>query len=238
MLTFMFVGGIIFWSCASNVQPRNPMDRMPTNVPVELEEQEIQEEAIEVVAELSERDKKINEVVALWNMFYDDQGVRAHKRRAKFPEYASYLVDAVEMYENTPTDIGGQLPTNVDNHLIVATMAALETSVKPEVIGYSRGEVGLLQIHGKGALAGHTKQEVIKNPKLGLILGVRWLAYHTQFCDQKSNIDGWAKPLSLYGAGLKGGRHENGKCKKIGVARKRVRLAKFYRTRIRAAISS
>jgi len=211
------------------------MHRTPTeDTPVELEEQSIQEEAIEV----TEREQKIQEVVALWNMFYDDQGVKWNKRRAKFPEYAGYLVDAVKMYEDNPTDIGGQLPANTDNHLIVATMVTLESAVKPEVVGFLKGEVGLLQIHGRAALAGHTKKEVKNNPKLGLILGVRWLAYHTQFCDQKSGLDNWKQSLSLYGAGLRGGRRADGSCKEIRVARKRVRLAKFYRTRIHAATNS
>jgi len=186
------------------------------------------------------RDRMIEEVVTLWNMWYDDQSMRkSNRRRKEFPRLAEYLVDAVRLYQENKTDIGGQLPKDKNTHLVVATMVVLEIAVRPEVIGRSHGEVGLIQIHGKAALNGYTKHEVIRNPKLGLLLGVRWLAFHTQYChSKKRGIDKWAQPLSLYGAGLSGGRKKNGQCKEISVARKRVRLTKFYRTRINNAMDS
>ena len=52
-------------------------------------------------------------------------------------------------------------------------MVAKETAVIPTVRG-SIGEVGLLQVHGE-AQYGFTVQEILDEPKKGLLAGVRWM---------------------------------------------------------------
>jgi hypothetical protein len=228
-----------YWSCV-NRSETNLSKKNQSNVeyPEEYKETSVFTENVEEInidKQRPSREVAIQEVLALWNMHYDDEGIRKnHKKRKRFLRYAQSLVDAVRFYQDNKVNIGGQLPKDQHTHLVVATMVALETGVNHRVIGKSHGEVGLLQIHGKGPLNGHSRGEVRRNPTLGLLLGVRWLAFHTQFCKKtRKGIDNWAKPLSLYGAGLSRGRKRNGTCKEISVARKRVRLAKFYRTRIR-----
>ena len=184
----------------------------------------------------------IKEVVMLWNMWYDDQGIKPHhklnKRREKFKEYGTYLATAVRYFQINKTDMGGILPIDNTSHIIAAVVAAAETAVRPEMIGKLRNEVGIFQVHG-AALNGHKRREVINNPQLGIFLGIRWLTYHTQFCNQKATgMDFWKQPLTLYAAGLRAGRYKNKKCKEISVAKRRVRLAKMYRERIDALNSS
>lgn len=182
------------------------------------------------------REQMVEEVVAVWNFWYDDDGVkpnhRINKRRKNFHIYAEYLVEAVRYYQEYETNKGGQLPMDENTHIVMAVMVAAETSVRPEVIGKSRGEVGLLQVHGH-ALQGHKKHEVIDSPWLGVWLGTRWIAYHTQFCHPRTeNISKWKQYISVYGAGLYGGRYRNGECKEISLAKRRVRIAKSYSKRI------
>jgi len=246
ILTCLLVSGVIFLSCTVNTKGiKTPEETKQTIVYVTEYITEASPAAEEAVVsptkgERPTRDVAIKEVVALWNAYYDDESIsKKHKRRASFGTYAGYLVDAVRMYQEQDTDIGGRLPNDRHTHLVVATMAALESGVRPKVVGKSRGEVGLLQIHGKLALNGYTKKQVQRNPRLGLLLGVRWLAYHTQFCKtNKKGIDKWTKTLSLYGAGLSAGRKKDGTCKQIWMARRRVRLTKFYSTRIKSATKS
>ena len=182
------------------------------------------------------RQKMINEVVKMWNIWSDKKKVfrRGHPNRKRFKKYARYIVDAVRLYQVKETSHGGKLPMGSNVHLIVAAMAIHETSVRHWIVGHKKGEVGLLQIHGD-ALLKYTPEEVKNNPKLGIKLGVRWLAYHTQFCtpNPNDNMDLWAETLSLYGAGIKRGMNPDGTCRRIWMARKRVKTAKKYRSVIR-----
>jgi hypothetical protein len=183
------------------------------------------------------RQDMIDEIVEMWNLWADDEKVyrRGHPQRKKFPKYAKYIVDAVRLYQVKETGIGGKLPMGRNTHLVVAAMAIHETSVRHWIIGWKKGEVGLLQIHGEGPLLRHSSEKVRRTPRLGIKLGVRWLAYHTQFCtpNPTDDLDQWAEVLSLYGAGIKRGKKSDGTCRRMMSAKKRVNTTKKYIERIR-----
>lgn len=184
------------------------------------------------------RDQMVREVVALWEMYFDDDRAPADDpRRARFEEHARDLADAVILYQDEPTDIGGQLPGHRDDHLIVAYMVAKESSVTYDAIGTSHGEVGLLQLHGV-SLAGYQLEQVQHNPRLGLLLGVRWLAAQLPKCRRQEDLydvgwttEDWTGPLSLYAGGPKAIR-KDGTCSRYGTMRDRVARVRLYRTRI------
>lgn len=186
------------------------------------------------------RARRVEEVVTLWNLAYDDDNASEHdKRRKRFYEFADYVVEAVDMYTQNPTDIGGQLPEHQNVHLLVAYMIKRESSVQPDVVG-PMGEVGLMQIHpqNKPALAGYSPRQVQHNPRLGILLGVRWLAAQIPRCQgTKDRFDmgwddwTWVKPLSLYAGGFRAKR-KGGGCKEFRVAKDRVEGTLFYRTRV------
>jgi len=183
------------------------------------------------------RERMVREVVTVWELFFeDDKASATDPRRERFDEFAEYLVDAVLMYQENPTDIGGQLPTESKAHLLLATMVTGESSVTFDVVGryFEKNEVGLLQTHGK-ALGGHKRAKVRKNPKLGLMLGVRWLAAQIPKCFPDGMPDSWddenwVGPLSLYAGGPKA--FKAGKCLKFKVAKSRIAMMKQYETRI------
>ncbi len=179
------------------------------------------------------------EVEMLWELFYDDDGAkRTDPRRAKFGQYAEYVVNAVTMYQDNPTDIGGQLPKHKNVHLFFALIIAKESSVTNGVVG-RLGEVGLMQLMpgNRGALAGYPASKVKNNPELNIFLGGRWLAYVTQECPGTDVFDpdwddfDWVKPFSVYAGGMNAKR-KDGTCRSFTIAGDRVRLVVMYRTRI------
>ena len=143
------------------------------------------------------RETKINEVIALWNTFLEQSNTPTNDpRRKSLKTYAECLVDVVKYYQVYETDLGGSLPEDNLAHLVMATVIALESSVKPDVISRDGCyTVGLTQLHG-AALAGHSRREVLWDPKLQIILGTRWLAHQEEICE----TDNWVKLLSSYGA--------------------------------------
>jgi len=187
----------------------------------------------------------ISEVVMLWTMFFDDEDApQADPRRDRFQEFAEYLVDTVIMYQDSPTDIGGQLPKQRNVHLLIAQVVTKESSVTPDVVG-PQGEVGLMQIMptNKIALAGYLPETVQHNPRLGLILGIRWLAHMVSECPQNDIFEvgwddyNWLGPLSVYAGGQKAKR-KNGTCMSFDIARDRIAMTLFYRSRIDHAMKS
>jgi len=187
-------------------------------------------------------EQMVAEVEMLWEMWFDDENAPANdKRRQRFTEFAEYLVDAVIMYQNEQTDIGGQLPGAKNDHLVVAYMVAKESSVTYDVVGTSHEERGLMQLHGV-ALAGYSPDKVQNNPRLGLLLGVRWLASFIPQCQQDGagGIFGdefawedsdWIGPLSVYAGGPRGFR-KDGRCAEFRTMRDRINAVRMYRTRI------
>jgi len=186
----------------------------------------------------------IAEVEMLWNMYYDDDNAKAtDPRRDSFEEFAGYLADAVIMYQNEPTDIGGQLPGHKNDHLVVARMVAGESSVTPDAVNdgeNGHGEVCLMQLWGN-ALAGYSPDKVLHNPRLCLLLGTRWIASQIPKCKQQgAGIFGdefewedsdWTGPLSVYAGGPKAIK-KNGTCSNFTKMRERVDSVRMFRTRI------
>lgn len=204
-----------------------------------------EEEAASTDSRPVSRDQMIREVEMLWDMWFDDEGAKdSDPRRERFPEFAEYVADAVIMYQNTQTDIGGQLPKHKDDHLVMAFMAAKESSVTFDVVGTSHQEVGLMQLHGV-ALAGYAPEKVQHNPKLGVLLGVRWLTAQLPKCEQEGagifgdqfawETSDWIGPLSVYAGGPNGIR-KDGRCARFSKMRERIDKVRFYRTRIDHAL--
>lgn len=189
----------------------------------------------EPTPEKKDRDEKIADVVSLWEMFFDDDNAPPSDwRRKNFEKYAYYLVNAVQMYQDGPTDIGGQLPKDRSTHLIAAQIVTKESALRSKVVG-RLGEVGLMQVMPRGpTIAGHRPQRVRRDPELGIRLGVRWLAYSVGRCggdlDEWSDDD-WLGPMSFYSAGGKV-RRRNGSCKVLDIARERFKKTLNYRQRM------
>jgi hypothetical protein len=186
------------------------------------------------------REAMIDQVQILWELWFDDEGASPRDpRRRKFLEYAEHVVDAVELYQREPTDIGGKLPGHENDHLLVAYMIAKESSLVFDVKAKGeRGEVGMMQTHGI-ALAGYAKEKVRANPKLGILLGVRWMAAQVPKCTGDNPLDlpwddfSWSGPLSIYMGGPRAVRSRKSKtCKHFTKAIERIQAVKMYRTRI------
>ncbi len=181
----------------------------------------------------------IAEIEELWTMFFDDDNAKDRdKRRDRFNDHATDLADAVVMYQDAPTDIGGQLPMHENVHLLMAWMVAKESSITYDAVG-DKGEVGLMQImpNNRKALAGYSPDQVQHNPKLGLLLGVRWMAAMIEECPDTDVFDvgwsdhSWLGPLSVYAGGPNAIR-KNGTCKVFKTARERIARVLMYRSRI------
>ncbi len=177
----------------------------------------------------------VQDTVMLWELFFDnDNAPIDDPRRDNFELYAEYLADAIITYQNQETDIGGRLPRHPSTHYLLATMVTKESSVTHDVVGkmHKKFEVGLLQTHGT-ALAGIRKDVVRKKPKLGLLLGVRWLAAQIARChpegidDRNWTEEDWLEPLSVYAGGPKAIRAD-GTCKVFKVAKERLKQMRLY----------
>lgn len=186
-------------------------------------------------AEISQ-EQMIDEIMALWTLFFEDGSAPPDDpRRMKFFEYATFVVDAVRLYQQK-NDTEMVLPRNSDVHLLVAMLMTKESSLRPEVVG-ALGEVGMMQVHGK-ALAGYAPDKVKENPRIGVRLGVRWLTHSMWLCHPEGIDQGevwasfqWIETLSAYAAGDRGMK-KPGECYKIRVARERVDKLMEYKGRI------
>lgn len=187
------------------------------------------------------RSRKVEEVVTLWELYFDDENApKTDPRREHFYEWAELLMDSVEMYQQNPTDIGGQFPDHKNDHLVMAYTAAKESSVTPDVKSKSEhGEVCFMQLHGQ-ALAGYSPEKVQHNPRLCFLLGARWLASRIPACDQYDNrllfVEEWGDwdwvgPLSFYAGGPRALK-KGGGCKSFDTMKARVTKVLFYRMRV------
>jgi len=205
--------------------------------------EEVVEQADKAEFEMSQ-DRMVQEVELLWDLWFDDEGASpSDSRRSNFTEFAEYLVDAVIMYQQTPTDIGGQLPGHKDDHLLVAYIVAKESSLIPDIVNTDSnglGEVCLMQLHGK-ALAGYSKEKVRNNPRLCLLLGTRWLTSHIPKCKESGRIfddqiewevADWIGPLSVYGGGEQRAIKKDGTCAQFQSKKKIVNKVRMFRSRI------
>jgi hypothetical protein len=195
------------------------------------------------INETISREQMVNEIIATWTMFLDDARCGPNDSRWKMlPVYAEELADIIIMYQNQPTDIGGQLPKERAIHILMAVNVTKESSIYPHIVGSEpRNEVGLMQTHGV-ALAGYNPAIVQRNSRLGLLLGVRWYASRIDKCkvhripgDNKAwRLEDMIGPQTIYQAGSKAQR-KDGTCQSYKEARERVDLTKLYLTRIIAA---
>jgi len=174
-----------------------------------------------------DREVRIAEVVALWTMFFDDQGAKKDDpRREKFQEYAVYVINAVDAVKS-------KLHGYKNMHILVATLITLESSVTAGMVG-KRGEVGLMQTWGV-ALNGVKPEEVHKDPNLGIVLGVNFLVkIAEEYCPGTVYDHDWTGAVSVYGSGPNG-LTANGKCKVFPFAKERIGLAQRYHYRLHEA---
>ena len=203
----------------------------------------IQEEVIltkEKVAAEQEISTMTKEIKDFWIYYYGlDKKCEGCKKawpirnrhREAFNKHSRQLAEIVYYFKRNDADMGGRLPMHKDTAVFLAMMVVKETAVDPKARG-ALGEVGLIQIH-KEALRGHTSREVLDNPRLGLFLGVNWVASKFKTCRRSIDINNWNnkmwyKPITIYAAGEGKGRAKRGKCTDIGVARQRVNLAIRY----------
>jgi len=240
ILPYIIVFALLAYSC---VPTAGTQKTKVTEIPTIEEPAPLVEPEPEVIISKgpTKREIMIEEVIEVWQMFFDDQGASPDdSRRERFPEFAENVVDAVLYYQENPTDIGGQLPKDGKAHIMVATMITLESSVRANITSKSKlKEVGLMQIHGE-ALNGIARSAVINNPKLGVMLGVRWLAHNIYVCKyptDKWKDWHWARSLSFYGAGAPKGL-KNGKCRSLRFGTRRIRLTNFYKARLDASKNS
>jgi hypothetical protein len=242
---FVLVSVIALVACAwiRNSPPQEAMageyrSKMDWKDPKEVEDSVQPVNAADRAEVDLERELMVQETIMLWTMFLDDGFARKNdSRRMLLQEYAEALVDTVILYQDTPTDIGGQLPRHRNVHLLIAARVAKESSLRHDVVG-AKGEVGLLQVMPNGpAIAGYQPEQVRMRPKLGLILGIRWLASRVPKCKRADVLDmgwddyDWVGPLSRYIGGPKMGKPD-GTCKSYKPAKDLVSQVLIYRTRI------
>lgn len=215
---------------------------------IEKEPESSLKETLNSKKESSTREVMIKEVIQVWELFFEDYNVsETDPRRQHFQEYAEYVADAVIMYQNNDVVINGEhsrLPEHRSTHILVAVIITKESSVDHTVVGEApRFEVGLMQLWGV-ALAGYHPDVVKANPKLGVLLGVRFLTHMLSQCrpyriegdiEEWRNTD-WLGPLTMYGA--KPSKvwkdRKNKVCRTFPHASERLTLLELYETRINA----
>jgi hypothetical protein len=187
-----------------------------------------------------------NEITNLWSIYLKEQGFTlGEARKVQLETLAHDLARATEKYQRVPsnwkwwrpTRVGTPLPKKADAHLVLATIAAMESKVDPQAVG-KLGEVGILQCH-KWCRERYSPQEIKNNPQLGIELGVRFLAKSIDQCgirldsmvSKERQDEAWSKPVSVYGAG--NNAIENSRCIAKQFARWRVSEMKRFRTKIR-----
>ena len=187
------------------------------------------------------------EIVNLWELFLDEKSFSVDEaRKTELEALGRDLALSIEKYQRTPSNYkwwkperkGTTLPTKADVHLMLATMAAIESKINPKAVG-DLGEVGILQCH-TWCRNGHTKQEIKENPQLGIELAVEFLAKSIDQCgikldslrNKKLRDEAWSKPVSLYGAG-NSALNKNSRCMAKNFARWRVDEMKRLRAQIR-----
>lgn len=205
--------------------------------------EQIQEEiilskkAVEAEKEIAEMTKDIKD---FWIFYYElDMKCKGCKKawpirkrnRKAFDTHSKELAEIVYYFKRKESTFGGKLPMHKDTHIFLAMMVVKETAVDPNARG-KLGEVGLIQIH-RDALQGHKSKEILEDPRLGLYLGVDWIASKFKTCWKNLDENNWENkmwyyPLTIYAAGEGDGRARRGKCTSISIVRSRVNMAIRY----------
>jgi hypothetical protein len=172
----------------------------------------------------------IRETSQTWTNIFDFNKItKKDKRRGKFNYYARLVTDIIRDHQNTNYYKEFYLPNNRYTHILIASVIYRETALKHKTIGL-KGEVGLMQVWGT-ALKRHKKKDVINSPKLGLKLGISWLAENIYDCNMNNKItklDDWTGVLAYYGMGPRA-KNDDGVCGTGYLfAKKRVKIAKTF----------
>ena len=189
------------------------------------------------------QEEMVADIIGVWEIFFRDANVRQSDwRRDHFQEHAKSMAKWITYYQNNPADIGGQLPKHGSTHMLAAVIVTKESSVDHMAIGPApRFEAGLFQVWDVAA-AGYSKDEIRRNPELGIMLGIRWMAHSTSQC-KKTRIpvdtvewrtSDWLGPMTAYGSKPKKFRRKNGTCKVFGFAKDRINLVRIYMDRVDA----
>jgi hypothetical protein len=185
----------------------------------------------------------INDIVTTWTNRFNEAGAsKDDSRRNNFYMYAKAIVEVLRYYQNPEFKDLRQysMPDTRYTHILIAEMIYRETSVDHTVMAKSsRKEVGLIQVHGI-ALKGHTRAEVRRDYKLGIYLGIDWLAHMISECNMEAddivNPKDWLGPLCVYGAGAKRAI-KNGHCiTSMKFAKERVNKSRELMLRILANV--
>ena len=241
----LMINCILLFLLTTCSQPRKitQYPAVDTNYTVQINEREIpyyleliQEEII-LSKNAAKAEKEIaamtKDIKDFWIYYYNKKAWPIREKHYKaFDKYSKELAQIVYYFKRNESSLGGKLPDNKDTHIFIAMMVAKETAVNPYVRGKLRNEVGLLQVHG-AALLRHKPKEVLENPKLGLFLGVNWIASKFQTCWKNTDENNWDNtmwyyPITIYAAGEGKGRAYKGKCQTIGVARTRINMTIRY----------
>lgn len=189
-----------------------------------------------IVKKMPKENEMAKEIEWAWTIMFDEVGASKDDwRRENFTYWAGLVAKYIILFQNLKSNIEYKLPNDNFTHLLIAKMIYQESSVNPNVIGRSHGEVGLMQIHGK-ALCGYKKTEVKENSELGIFLGIRWLARAIAVCPLSDlnnwNLSSWLGPLAVYGGGEYRAKI-NGKCKRNwGFAKRRIQYTKILAERL------
>lgn len=183
----------------------------------------------------SDTESQVRDIILVWELAFEAKGVSTERIRHKFPVYARYISDAVDIYKR-PHQIEDRriwLPNHRSTHIIAAVVAFMESRLRHKTIGEAHREVGIFQVHGK-ALAGFKRKEVRNSPELGILLGVRWLTYSLSQCSKSRrkilrgkpwSINDWLGPISVYAAGPKV-IQSKGKCRVLRLTRYRISMVR------------
>lgn len=162
------------------------------------------------------KEAMIKDIIAVWDLFFEDGNANPDDdRRINFRTYAEYVAkwvircqdkDVTLNIEGKEITLPNRLPKHRSTHIMIATLITKESSVRANVIGAApRFEVGLMQVWST-ALQGYRREEVKKNPELGVMLGVEWVALSISQCESRHvwdkdwNINDWKKPITIYGS--------------------------------------
>lgn len=150
-----------------------------------------------------DRVDRVDKVSQMVETLLDGTKRRLATDEDKRREFASLVVAAADEYD-TPEGL-------------LTAMSYRESSFRPTAVGWKRGEVGLLQIHGR-ALTTCPHKDEIDEPANQLLCGSRWLKVAFDTCGET-----WEGALTAYASG---------KCKPPNVRTRRVvadRLALWKR---------
>lgn len=141
---------------------------------------------------LQSTDESINELTEYVEWFFQQSGPEYRKKAIR--EYIPLVVAYSKEFGVDP--------------LLVATVISHESGWRANVVGKSRSEIGLMQVHGVARGEALRRRIPLSTPRGQLVAGVSWLKRGLDKCDDTVKALGW---------------YMTGKCKNIRAARMRHR---------------